>query len=157
MDPNERLPEDLRRIDAALGDLRREVTAHDLDHLSQRIQRKRVRSPRGFGVAGRPGLVGALLTAAVLICGGAGTLAVSGQFSSTASSGDAQYSPPAAAAVTPSGTTVTAAGKKSKKVHASRCRKTHRHKAKTKKGRRAQAAKARRLCAKAKKHHTRRH
>jgi hypothetical protein len=163
MDPSERLPEDLQRIDAALADLRSEVTAHDLDHLSQRIQRKRVRRARGFGVAGRPGLVGAVLSAALLVCAGAGTLAVTGEFSSTASSGDAQYSLPKAAAVTPGGVT-SAAGKKTKKLHASRCRKTHTHKAKTRKGRsaQAQAAKARRkACAakkqKSRKRHTRRH
>jgi hypothetical protein len=44
-------------------------------------------------------------------------------------------------------------------VHATLCRRTHRHRAKTKAGRRAQAARARRLCASAKHkktHHTRR-
>lgn len=155
MDPNERLPEDLQRIDAALGELRSEVTAHDLDRLSQRIQRRR-RAPRGLRFVRSPGIVGGLLAAAVLICGGVGTVAVSGGFSSTASSGDAQYAPPPGAALSPSGPTVSAAGKKTKKLHAAKCRKSHTHKAKTKKGRRAQAAKARKLCAKAKKKHTRR-
>ena len=156
MDPNERLPEDLHRIDAALGELRSEVTAHDLDALSQRIRRGRVRAPRGIRPWRRPGLVAALLSAGVLLFGAAGTLALTGEFSSTSSSGSAQYVPAPAAVVSAAGTTIK---KATKKVHATVCRRTHRHRARTKAGRRAQAARARRLCASAKhtkKHHTRR-
>src|SRR2546421_12384232 len=105
MDPNERLPEDLHRIDAALGDLRSEATAHDLDRLSQRVRRGRVRSPGGIRLARRRGLVAALLSAGVLLFGAAGTLALTGEFSSTSSSGSAQYVPPPAAGVSAAGNT----------------------------------------------------
>src|SRR5436190_10130039 len=97
MAPNEHLPDDLHAIDAALRELRPDVTGNDLDRLAHRIRVRRVRGPRlrVLLASRRPGLIGAVLSAAVLMCGAAGALALTGSFSSTQSSGGAQYKAPA--------------------------------------------------------------